>query len=298
MTQQMIFQSSILDVAPESFSTCDLYYADPPYSEHVHTKSVSARTKGRPSVKRDYGFEHLSPELRRHMAKQAAHSKGWALIYSDIESSHLWRRSCAVAGAEYVRSVPWIRWSQPQKSGDRPTCGAEMLSLFWGPGRGRKSWNGPGGLIELTHECDPPDVYALRHKGLRQSKSAPKYSAEKPLDQNLDIISWFSLPGQVVVDGTLGAGTSAVAAFLLDRTFLGFENKPEAFDLASARLEQARAGKFTDRDRERVQRYVVTAREETAQIPDPKGDKTKLRTWERAQRRLADAEMVAQKVLA
>ncbi len=317
---------------------------DPPYSEHVHANITSAGTRGEGSRgwhRQDLTFGAVTPDLRAHIAAFAARVQGWAVIYSDHESSHLWREACALAKAEYVRSVlvedepdgysgtlPWERWSQPQKSGDRPTQGFEVLSLFWGRAHSRKAWNGPGSLTCLRHKC---------------LRGADKHRTEKPLDQALDLVSWFSngpglpwgahtrivrddagtvpdteaVPAAVVagremtaqpaqsarlpvLDLCLGSGTTAVACALLGRDCVGFELDPEGEGMAEhadRRAQAALAGELSDRDRERAERWVMATLEEAGAAPFPKAaDGSDVKTWERAQRRLADARTVGDKL--
>lgn len=323
----------MIEIIPGDFLDFDLAHApsfqamitDPPYSEHVHANITSAGTMGEGSRgwhRQELEFAALSPELRAHIAGFAARVPGWSAIYSDFESSHRWREACAAQRVEYVRSLlaelegddpldedhdvysgllPWERWSQPQKSGDRPTQGFEVLSMFWGRASSRKAWNGPGSLT------------CLRHKALR---GRDKHRTEKPLDQALDLVSWLSnaphLPwaGAVVgsremtarpaqdaslpvLDPCSGAGTTATACALLGRACVGFELLPEWAEKADRRAQDALRGVLSDRDRERAERWVLATLDEASGVPSPKAaDGSDVKTWERAQRRLADANRV------
>jgi hypothetical protein len=295
-------------------------------------------------------FPPLTPELLKHLAAWTARVQGWAVIYSDFESAHLWRDACAAALAEYVRAelveielaehaddcalglsalagcdcgadpgpgysglLPWERWSQPQKTGDRPTQGFEVLSMFWGRRGSRKAWNGPGSLT------------CLRHKALR---GTDKHRTEKPLDQALDLVSWLSSgpglpwgadaalglaaatvagrtmtakPAQdhrlPVIDPCGGSGTIATACALLDRDCVSFELLPEWAEKGERRALDALRGVLSDRDRERAERWVLAAIAEAEAVPFPKAaDGSDVKTWERAQRRLYDAHRVGDKL--
>lgn len=219
---------------------------DPPYSEHVHANAVSQSTRGGVRV-RDLGFEHLTDDLRATIARQAAMVPRWSLVYSDIEGLHEWRKALVGAGAQYIRTLPWVRWSMPQLSGDRPPSGCEMLTIAWGAQTGKKSWNGPGNLIGLDHKC-------LRGEG--------KHKTEKPLDQMLDLVSWFSDPGETIVDLTAGSGTTGLACKILGRNFTGFEIDPEWAAKANTRIA---SDILSERDAERYARWqesqVVRAKE-------------------------------------
>jgi len=223
----------------------DVMVVDPPYAPHVHRSAVS-QSVGGGSRSRDLGFDHLSAPLRRRIARFAALTRRWSVIYTDIESLTWWRLSLQAAGATYVRAVPWVRWSMPQLSGDRPTTGCEMVVVAYGFGKGRKHWNGPGNLLSLQHTC-------LRGEG--------KHKTEKPLDQLLDLVTYFSDPGECVFDPCAGSGTTGLACKLLGRKFVGLEIDPVWVERANARLS---ADELSDRDRERRNRWLVSREQQDA----------------------------------
>lgn len=320
----------MIEIIPGDFLDFDLAHAsafqamitDPPYSAHVHANITSAGTMGKGSRgwhRQELEFGALTSELRAHIAGFASRVRGWSAIYSDFESAHEWVQ--AARDAAYVRSelvelegdedpysglLPWERWSQPQKSGDRPTQGFEVLSMFWGQGSSRKAWNGPGSLTCLRHKC-------LRGRD--------KHRTEKPLDQALDLVSWLTnaphLPwegatveGRVmtarpaqdatlpVLDPCLGSGTTAVACALLGRACVGFELLTEWAEKADRRMRGVLASNLSDRDRERAERWVLATLAEASTVARPRAaNGSDVKTWERAQRRLADAHFVAGRLL-
>src|SRR5881628_941276 len=168
---------------------------DPPYASKVHTNATSAGTGGRGVRKRDLGFASCSAALMLRLAEYGAQVQRWSLVFSDKESTHLWRAAFALTGCEYVRTVPWVRWSQPQLSGDRPPSGCEEVMVFHAPrAKGvRMRWNGPGNRI------------AYRAKSLRGEN---KHPTEKPLDLMLALVSDFSDPGELVFDPCAGRATT------------------------------------------------------------------------------------------
>lgn len=255
----------------------DCMIVDPPYSEYVHANAVSAGTGGAGVRKRDFGFASVSDPLMRTIARYAAQVRRWSVVYCDLESTHLWREACTEAGAEYVRQLNWERWSQPQKSGDRPPSGAEAVLIFHAPRpKGvRMHWNGPGSLT------------GLHHKSMR---GAIKHPTQKPLDQALDLVSWFSDPGELVIDPCAGAGTTAMAAALLGRRCLAVEKSAEWVEMAWSRQFTAK-GLHSFDDAERVRRYIEATCEEASRVPYPR-KKHEQKTWERAQRRLLDVPRV------
>lgn len=216
----VIHAGSCLDLVSTDLEY-DVMICDPPYSDHVHNAAISVSgTKG--VRKRDLGFASLSEELRQGIVHLAAQAKRWVLIYSDLEGAHLWREAMPKT---YIRSVPWVRWSMPQLSGDRPPSGCELLLLFHRAGK--KRWSGPGNLTHLAHKC---------------MRGEAKHKTQKPLDQLLDLVSWFSEPGELILDPTCGAGTTGLACRELDRHFAGHEIDPVWSTKAITRLATPLAG--------------------------------------------------------
>ena len=239
----LVLNQSALDVDLAVFAAepPDVMIVDPPYAAHVHKSAVS-QSVGGGARSRDLGFEYLSPQLRRRIARFAAVTKRWSVIYTDLESMTWWRLSLQAAGATYIRAIPWVRWSMPQLSGDRPTTGCEMLVVAYGSGKGKKHWNGPGNLLSLEHTC-------LRGDG--------KHKTEKPLDQLLDLVSYFSDPGETVFDPCAGSGTTGLACKLLGRQFVGLEVDGAWVEHANRRIAAATPGGPlpADRDQTRLDKW-------------------------------------------
>jgi len=224
------------------WGTYDILYTDPPYSAHVHKNAVS-QSKRLGTRKRDLGFDHITSRIVEITARAAAGARRWALIYSDVESLAEWRTTCLSSGAQYIRPIPWIRWSMPQLSGDRPTTGCEFVSCFWGTQRGRKSWNGPGNLTHLAHKC-------LRGEN--------KHKTEKPLDQALDLVEWFTNPGERVLDLFAGSGTIGLACKILGRSYLGYELDATWATYAQTRIDNWQT--LSKRDQIRFDRWQSNRR--------------------------------------
>jgi hypothetical protein len=278
----------------------DCMIVDPPYSPKVHSKAVSAGTGGAGVVKRDLGFGHATPELMTRLALYASQVRRWSIVFTDVESVHLWIDAMRAAGVEYVRTVPWVRWSQPQMSGDRPPTGCECICVFHraqGVKPVRKRWNGPGNRIAYRSEDEAPEPIARAEYDAKSLRGKDKYSCEKPLDLMLALVSDYSDPGDTVFDPCAGMGTTVLAAMLLGREAYGLEAIEGVAHGAEARLVEATGSWEVDgfglprRDEERACRWIVATRDEAAKTPQPKAaNGSDVRTYERAQRRLADVE--------
>lgn len=84
----------------------------------------------------------------------------------------------------------------------------------------------------LSHrECVNTFTYPIRHK-------QTKHPTEKPLAFVQKLIAVSSNPSDLVLDPFMGSGTTAVAAQLLDRQFIGFEREKEYVGMARGRLNR------------------------------------------------------------
>lgn len=268
--------ASALDLPTDLFAEFDVLICDPPYSDHVHANTASMGSNGRGARARPLGFAALSDPLRDQIIVCASHVRRWSAIFSDVESVAAWDAAAALAPRplEAVRAVPWVRWSQPQLSGDRPPSGCEIVNLYHPPGR--KHWSGPGNLTHLVRRC---------------MRGTDKHPTEKPLDLMLDLVSWLTASGEKVIDLCAGSGTTALACKLLGRSCLAVEIDPVWAGSGRFRVNAS----LSLRDRARAGEWCATTAEQAERVPRPKAaDGSDVKTYERAQRRLDDVGRVAE----
>lgn len=226
------------DVLP-SLEPVGLVITDPPYSEHVHGAARSSRMltlsdRGGPrygaATRRnvDLGFDALTPDLRAFCAEQFARlARRWVLVFSDVESDHLWRDDLVAAGLDYVRTGAWVKvGSTPQFSGDRPATGFEAITICHPAGR--KHWNGGGKHAVWSH----PIVLDRGRNGARL------HTTQKPHELMETLVGLFADPGDVVLDPFAGSGTTLVAAKRLGCHAVGVEAEERYCEIAARRLAQ------------------------------------------------------------
>lgn len=111
----------------------DVICTDPPYSEHVHSRSRRGDTgftekqssrKATFNRNRDLGFESLTQDVMEAAADQFARlARRWVLVFCDVESSHLW------AGALILRDASDGTAAVPTQSGrSRSSLSAEPVN--------------------------------------------------------------------------------------------------------------------------------------------------------------------------
>ena len=216
----------------------DHVITDPPYSEHVHgaarsSRMVSANDRGGrygADVRRnvDLGFAHLDDLTRAWCAGSFGRlARRWVLVFSDTESSHLWRDDLVTAGLDYVRTGAWVKLgSTPQFSGGRPATGFEAITIAHP--KGRKRWNGGGKHALWTH----PIVLDRGRNGARL------HTTQKPLSLMGELVGLFTDEGETILDPFAGSGTTLVAAKQAGRKAIGVELEERYCEVIAKRLAQ------------------------------------------------------------
>jgi site-specific DNA-methyltransferase (adenine-specific) len=231
----------------------DHVITDPPYSDYVHSKS---RRGGASAPKLDgsgrnvacsfarekeFGFEALSSELREFCAREFARlSRLWVLVFSDVESCHLWRDDLVTNGLEYVRTGAWVKLgATPQFTGDRPAAGFETITIAHP--KGRKQWNG-GGRHAIWREAEEPDLVYEVPIVLNRSHNEPRlHTTQKPIRLMLHLIGDFTDEGETILDSFMGSGTTLDAAKRLGRKAIGIDSNEQNCETAANRIRlQAR----------------------------------------------------------
>jgi hypothetical protein len=221
-----------------TLDSVDHVITDPPYSEHVHGKATRGHGmrmpdgNGRMTMaaygrRTDLGFEHLTARDRRAFARAYARlAKRWVLVFTDTESTHLWRRSLEVAGLRFMRQGFWDKiGSTPQFTGDRPSSACDSITMHHP--KGRAHWNGGGkrGIWSF-----PIVANRAGHRFDRE------HTTQKPIDLMLALVADFTDPGDIVLDSHAGSGTTGVACLRLGRRFIRIEKDPKYAQICRERL--------------------------------------------------------------
>ena len=80
-----------------------------------------------------------------------------------------------------------------------------------------------------------PDVLS-HNRVVPGHREAVGHPSQKPVDLLTRLIRFFTQPGDVVLDPTMGSGSAAVASVLTDRRYLGFELNAEYCRMARKRI--------------------------------------------------------------
>lgn len=227
----LIYPGDCLDwLAQMEDASADHSFTDPPYSEHVHAKSLRSNERtthrhkkrvAREPSKRELGFVALTPSLQRDVACELARVvRRWIGVFCNVELVSPWIFALQGAGLDYVRTVPWIKPnSAPQFTGDRPSAAWECIVLAHR--KGQKRWNAGGKRGFYIHPIEHVDRIN---------------ATEKPLPLMVELIEDFTDEGEMVIDPFSGGGTTGVACIRNARRFAGAELDPKMAAEANERL--------------------------------------------------------------
>jgi DNA modification methylase len=96
-------------------------------------------------------------------------------------------------------------------------------------------WQKGGGKLTYNYKEGQHKDYGLRP--IVGGKERTKHPTQKPLSVIIDFIRWWSLPNDLIFDPFLGSGTTAVAAKMIGRNYIGCEISEEYCRIAEQRLQ-------------------------------------------------------------
>lgn len=82
-----------------------------------------------------------------------------------------------------------------------------------------------------THTNYPRSILKFNSEG------KTVHPTQKPVDLFEYLIKTYTNEGEIVLDNTMGSGTTAVAALNTKRRFIGFETEPQYIEIANKRIE-------------------------------------------------------------
>jgi DNA modification methylase len=193
----------------------DVIITDPPYGPKTHAGAFTLKT-GRPAPLVD--FDSITEEQFTAFCSHAVVlARRWVILSCE------WRYMVGLekAGLPLVRFGIWHKPNgKPNFFGDGPGTGWEAIAILHR--KGKKRWNGGG-------------HHAVWVCNVEQGE----HPTQKPLPLLLDWVCKFTEPGETVLDPFMGSGTTGVACTKLGCKFIGIEQRPDYFELACQRIEDA-----------------------------------------------------------
>lgn len=201
---------------------CDALICDPPYGSRTHeghnameeqTKTLTGQST-REAISYD-AWTHA--DVLSFVGAFAARVRGWWACMTSHDLIPSWEAAYAAAGLYSFPPVVVIQ-KRPRLVGDGPASWAVFMMVARPKGTAYSRWG-----------CLPGSYEAPTVKG-------SGIAGTKPLDLMRAIIRDYSRPGDLVCDPFLGSGTTALAALMEGRRFVGSEEKPEHMEIVRRRL--------------------------------------------------------------
>lgn len=200
----------------------DLIVSDPPYLISYKTKRRKDKTHefctviqndDNPDLIRDY-----ITECYRILKPDSA-----AYIFTSERTLQVFKDAATDAGFKIKNTIIWAKneWT----AGDLYGAFGFQYEVILLLNKGRA----------LLQDKRTGDVWQIP----RVPNNKLIHQNQKPVALIERCISYHSKPGDIVFDGFMGSGTTAIAARNLGRRFLGFEIEPKYFDIIVERLSEA-----------------------------------------------------------
>lgn len=214
----------------------DAIISDAPYSPTTHEGERGLRLT--PDEEREYNatgdtaprnginYDPLTQQdVAEFVSSWAPRTRWWAVIFGDDYSFDWWRDAWRAAGWAVFAPVIWRKRNPPPRySGDGPTCSCEHIMVA----RPRRR------LPKDRIGSRPGDYSALVQMG-RNGESLG-FVGSKDVEATRQLVTDYTLPGDLVVDPYAGTGTTLRAAMLEGRRAIGAEEVVETYRKASERL--------------------------------------------------------------
>ena len=212
----------------------DLVLIDPPYEISRDTNFANGKDKGLPTDrfnrmsmdfgKWDYDFEGLDRVISE--CYRALKRGGTLICFYDLWKITRLKEYFETAGFKQIRFIEWVKTNPvPVNSKLNYLSNAREIAVV-----GIK-----GGVPTFHSEYDNGIYnYPICHAEDRF------HPTQKPLLLIMDLIDKHSNEGDTVLDCFAGSGTTAVAAYKLNRNFVGCEIDKDYYDKAIRRIQMSR----------------------------------------------------------
>jgi len=209
----------------------DLVLTDPPFDRRTHRACLESKDWHGADRKADaplpfepFGTAEIEKAAREFV--RLVRPGGWIVTFSAEEQVGEWITALQGAGASFQRLGAALRANpRPQLDGRKPSCGYDPLVIC---SKGSATWNGRG------------RAGVWRSPAARHDPGGQQHPTQKSVELMQKLIEDFTNRGELVLDCFAGSATTAVAAKVLGRRFVGFEVSSEYYAAALKRIEMAR----------------------------------------------------------
>ena len=208
----------------------DMILTDPPYDDESY-------------------MQRLTDMQKRQIAKEfwrVLKIDGNLVMFSGMPDHFKWYNILTETGFKFKRELIWV-YKNPCKSKLRVTKQARMFimgheSILWFVKTDKYYFNNEG-VVELSWFENPA------FSGMRRSAEGNPQEklgvTPKPLKIARILIKRLCKPHGIVFDPFMGFGTFGIASMQLNRSFIGFEIRPEIYEIAKKRIQNFKNKRIT-----------------------------------------------------
>ncbi|MCB0480808.1 MAG: site-specific DNA-methyltransferase [Flavobacteriales bacterium] len=241
MKANTIFNESCLEgLAKMESESVDLIFTDPPYYQ-FRAQNVTS-LKNHKDVVTEFDFDGYDSEeeylefilaVLQECYRVAKPGASGYFFCGDDFVSYI-NRLVAQAGFNFRKVIHWHK-TNPFPAIHTRKMFANSMELIVHFSKGSpNTWNHKH-VNEMHNFIETP---------ICMGKERSKHKTQKPLKVCIPYIEISSNFGDLILDPFMGSGTTAVAAALLGRNYIGFELNPEYVEIAHNRLKEVQVKKI------------------------------------------------------
>lgn len=230
----VLFNGDYKEVIKSKKIKCDLIITDPPY---IHEKGGRGKMLLGESLDRekfnmkelgDFGKDKIYEFL--DTTKATMKKPQWYIFCSEKQIVYYldW---CKENNFKYNI----LTWNKPLSVMNRERYSTNIEYII-------RIYNNGSALNKINLEQFPEKTkFYSKYKAYPQIRGKQKkHPSQKPVDLLNEIIELSSKENEIIFDPFMGSGSTGVASIKASRRFIGIELKIEIFDIANARIEEAK----------------------------------------------------------
>ena len=235
MEYNIIYHQSCLDGMKQLPDECvDMIFTDPPYYQY-RAKNVRGLKKHK-DVVTEFGFDGFKSE-EEYLCFLKEVLKECYRVCKPGASGYLWcgddfvsylNRMIERVGFKFRKVIHWHKTNPFPANYTRKMYANSMEMLVHFSKGTPKTWNN-----KSTN-----DMHNFIQSPICMGKERSKHKTQKPLKVCFPFIEISSDEGDLILDPFIGSGSTAVAAKILKRKFIGFELSEEFCQIANERLDK------------------------------------------------------------
>ena len=202
----------------------EMVFTDPPYGVNIQGKKNGAATM----IAGD--LTQTAIPFSFDLAVTAATTGDARLYFCGGEGNlYLYQKLFEKHCRQLPRHLIWIKNGFTMKPNGYHNQYEIIFHGYKPTGGGLNKW-----FVGRT-EHEASDVWRIS----RDPSSTYEHPTQKPIELFEYLVMTYSNPGDVILDLTMGSGTTGVACMMAGRSFIGIEKNKEYFEIAQKRISQA-----------------------------------------------------------